>query len=161
MVMGKGWSKGLRRLDVAGANQWNWKGDQVGLVALHSWAKRWLSKPECCQHCGEKNPLDLANKSQEYKRDLSDWLWLCRRCHMFQDGRMEKLSYYKRKLSKNNKAGIRGVTQRKNGTWRARIIFRKKQIALGSFRTSKEAARAYEIAFYKIHGVRMPRNGQA
>lgn len=59
-----------------------------GYQALHGWVRRRLEKPKACQNCRKEKSLDLANKSQKYKRDLTDWLWLCRRCHMIQDGRM-------------------------------------------------------------------------
>lgn len=49
--------------------------------ALHSYVHRRLIKPNACEHCKEDKPLDLANKSQKYLRDLDDWLWLCRSCH--------------------------------------------------------------------------------
>ncbi len=42
-------------------------------------------------------PLDLSNKSGKYKRDLIDWEWLCRRCHMIKDGRLDKLHKKRKK----------------------------------------------------------------
>lgn len=68
-----------------------WRGQDVGYSALHAWIKRRLSKPLGCNDCGEIKSLDLANISQEYKRELSDWEWLCRKCHMSKDGRMKRL----------------------------------------------------------------------
>lgn len=68
-----------------------WKGDDVGISALHLWVTDHFPKPEFCMDCGKVPPLDLANISQEYKRDLSDWEWLCRQCHMLKDGRMNNL----------------------------------------------------------------------
>jgi hypothetical protein len=68
-----------------------WKGSNVGYAALHEWIKNRLDKPPLCSICGEKPPIDLANKSGEYKRDINDFEWLCRRCHMISDGRMVKL----------------------------------------------------------------------
>lgn len=56
--------------------------------ALHSWIKKRLSKPILCQNCNKRKAYDLANISQQYKRDLSDWNWLCRKCHMISDGRI-------------------------------------------------------------------------
>lgn len=73
-----------------GKNNPNWKGDNVGMDALHNWIKRRLAKPLGCNDCGEIKPLDLANKSHEYKRDLHDWLWLCRKCHVKYDGHVKK-----------------------------------------------------------------------
>lgn len=72
-----------------------WKGDKAGYYAMHYWVKARLKKPRRCPSC-KKVPknltgLDLANISQEYKRDITDWEWLCRLCHMKKDGRLAKL----------------------------------------------------------------------
>lgn len=69
----------------------NWKGDKVGLDALHIWIENRKSKPDFCECCYIRKPYDLANKSGQYKRDIDDYEWLCRRCHMEKDGRLEKL----------------------------------------------------------------------
>lgn len=68
-----------------------WKGDNVSLAALHTWVRRRKLKPSVCEHCNKVPPVDLANVSQKYKRDVSDFLWLCRRCHMIQDGRIKEI----------------------------------------------------------------------
>lgn len=68
-----------------------WKGDSVGIDALHVYIHRRLPKPDKCQECKNAPPVDLANISNEYKRDISDWEWLCRRCHMYKDGRLKTL----------------------------------------------------------------------
>ena len=73
----------------------NWKGDKVGYIALHEWVTRRFKKTKLCQNCKERSPFDLANKSGKYKRDIRDWKWLCRRCHMLEDGRMKNLINYK------------------------------------------------------------------
>ena len=67
-----------------------WKGDNVGTEAIHDWVKDRIPKPGKCQRCNEASPYDLSNKSGEYLRDLGDWEWLCRRCHMVIDGRLER-----------------------------------------------------------------------
>ena len=64
-----------------------WMGNEVGYSGIHEWIKNSLSKPKSCQNCGKEKRLDLANISQEYKRDIKDWEWLCRKCHMDKDGR--------------------------------------------------------------------------
>jgi len=80
--------KGINRAEKNGM----WRGDGVKYSGLHLWIKSHLKKPDCCQGCGEKtSKLDLANISQEYKRELNDWEWLCRRCHMNKDGRTGNL----------------------------------------------------------------------
>lgn len=42
---------------------------------------------ECCQNFCER--LDLANINGIYDRDLNNYRWLCRRCHMLSDNRLE------------------------------------------------------------------------
>ena len=74
-----------------------WKGDDVGKSALHLWLKDHLPKPKFCEECNKVPPKDIANISQEYKRELSDWEWLCRRCHMTKDGRMKNLKQFSNK----------------------------------------------------------------
>ena len=71
-----------------------WKGDKVGYAALHKWIKSRLPKPKFCQNCKKISPYDLANISQDYVRDLLDWEWLCRKCHMMGDGRIKNLKQY-------------------------------------------------------------------
>lgn len=64
-----------------GENNYMWKGDEVGYGALHDWVKRTLALPFACGKCEEIKKLTLANISGEYKRDVSDWIWLCYSCH--------------------------------------------------------------------------------
>jgi hypothetical protein len=55
--------------------------------------------------CKQKRKLEVANISQQYKRDLSDWEWLCRKCHMTKDGRLKVFlthSYKKSQLPIKN-----------------------------------------------------------
>lgn len=62
-----------------------WKGDKVGYGALHDWARKHLGHPRTCVHCKKTGltgmKIHWANISGEYKRDLSDWLRLCVKCH--------------------------------------------------------------------------------
>ena len=69
----------------------NWKGDKVKYDALHSWIRRHKSKPKLCEKCKKRKPFDLSNISGKYKRDVNDFEWLCRSCHMEKDGRLAKL----------------------------------------------------------------------
>lgn len=63
-----------------------WKGDDVGIDALHSWVIRRLGKPAQCEHCGSSEKrTEWANRSQQYKRDVVDWIRLCRSCHLKYD----------------------------------------------------------------------------
>jgi len=69
----------------------NWKGDKVGFKALHTWIKGHKLKPKFCEICKVKPPFELANLSGEYKRDINDFIWVCRKCHMENDGRMDMI----------------------------------------------------------------------
>lgn len=65
-----------------------WKGNAVGYIGLHAWVRRKLGTPKSCEVCGttESSRYDWANKSGQYKRDLSDWVRMCKRCHNNFDG---------------------------------------------------------------------------
>lgn len=73
-----------------------WKGDKVGRVALHLWIKKRLPKPTLCPICKKFPPLDLANISQKYKRDINDFEWLCRSCHIRKENRFVNNGKYVR-----------------------------------------------------------------
>jgi hypothetical protein len=73
----------------AGSSNGQWKGDDVGYGCLHKWVRRNKPQPKTCEMCGkERKVLDCANISGEYKRDIDDWIYLCRKCHMKSDGRL-------------------------------------------------------------------------
>ena len=57
-----------------------------GFNSLHYQIEKQLGKPQKCEHCGTtEGRMEWANKSHEYKQDLSDWLRLCRKCHRKHD----------------------------------------------------------------------------
>ena len=89
-------------------NNGQWKGNEVGYGALHSWIKRnqIVPKPKLCK-CKKNKPFDLANKGI-YDRNPKNWEWLCRKCHMESDGRTAKLKGRKCGIcGKFREAGIR------------------------------------------------------
>lgn len=69
----------------------NWKGDKVGYSALHDWVERKLGKPDTCASCGRDkltgHYIQWANISGQYRRDLTDWIRLCAKCHWHFDRR--------------------------------------------------------------------------
>jgi len=77
-----------------------WKGNLVGFDGLHGWITRHKPKPNFCVDCKKVPPYDLANISQQYKRDVNDFEWLCRRCHMKKDGRLKAFASLNRKMVK-------------------------------------------------------------
>jgi len=81
-----------RTISEANTGKYNgmWKGTGVGKSELHNWVRRNKPKPKLCVCCKKSKPYDLANISQKYKRDINDFEWLCRKCHMAKDGRLNK-----------------------------------------------------------------------
>ncbi len=75
--------KNLKDTRPRGSDSWAWKGDDVGKEALHNWVQKHKGKPKKCEHCQttKAKQFDWANISQKYKRDLNDWIRLCRSCH--------------------------------------------------------------------------------
>lgn len=69
----------------------SWKGNAVSYASLHEWVRNNKPRPVFCMQCGVKPAFDVANISGEYLRDLGDWEWLCRTCHMTKDGRLAKI----------------------------------------------------------------------
>jgi len=66
---------------------------------VHQWVARNYPKPKICSVCNQEKKLELAFKDHfsgrknkaKYTRDFKDWLWLCRKCHMKLDGRLNNL----------------------------------------------------------------------
>jgi hypothetical protein len=83
----------IKSLNQRGEKNSYWVGDKVKYKPLHRWVRRNSAIPKTCQTCNLEKRLDAANISQKYLRDLSDWKWLCRSCHMKEDGRMKNLWY--------------------------------------------------------------------
>lgn len=91
----RGLNLGMKRSEATkqkmrGEKNHMWKGDDVSYKCLHQWVRRHLPKPELCPTCKSEPPYDAASISGKYLRDLSDWQYLCRRCHQKSDGRMER-----------------------------------------------------------------------
>ncbi len=82
-------SRAAMLLWATGEKNVNWKGDKVGYRALHRWVVVRLGQPHCCDHCLKTNlkhrQYHWANKSGQYKRDITDWIRLCVKCHKAYD----------------------------------------------------------------------------
>ena len=86
-------SQGLKGKYV-GENHCGWKADNVKYQGLHIWVRKNLGKAVRCEQCkGSKGSVrfEWANISHEYKRELSDWMQLCRKCHHQYDGISQKI----------------------------------------------------------------------
>lgn len=77
-----------------GSNHWNWKGENVGYIGIHHWARKMFGTPKYCEHCGlsGKKKYEWANVSGKYLREKSDWLRLCSSCHKKYDLAKKKSS---------------------------------------------------------------------
>lgn len=74
-----------------GENAYNWK-QNPGYRTLHKWVNRNKPKPACCEECKKVTThLECANINEIYNRDLDNYRWLCRKCHMKSDGRHNNL----------------------------------------------------------------------
>lgn len=63
-----------------------WKGEDAGYSSKHKWIHRHIGKASQCEFCGKTGDwIDWANKSGLYKRELTDWMQLCRSCHKVYD----------------------------------------------------------------------------
>lgn len=96
----------------------NWKGDKVGIIALHDRVRKRLPKPELCDLCKHNPSKQLACITNIYNDDLKNWAWLCIPCHHKWDNIYERV-----KISRKNKKNYRVGTQRDPKTGR----FIKKQ----------------------------------
>ena len=85
-----------QRLAKIGNKNPNWKSGKIHLAPLHQWVHRNKPMSDKCENCGRHKKLDAANISGTYKRDINDFRWLCRSCHMMEDGRIKNLKQYAR-----------------------------------------------------------------
>jgi len=103
--------KPITNESIVGKNNHQWKGDKVGYRELHMWVLRHKGYPEQCSHCNKARKTDAkhcniewANIDGLYKRDLKDYIALCRSCHLkfdFKNG-MRKI---KKRFIKRDKYG--------------------------------------------------------
>lgn len=65
-------------------NKIAWKGDLAGYHAMHKWVIAVKGKPKKCEKCGatDKKRYEWANIDHSYKRVESDYIRMCKSCHM-------------------------------------------------------------------------------
>ncbi len=84
-----------------GTKNHNWKGDEVSYRALHFWVRRNKPIPKKCGICDKEKKLQASNISGKYMRVLSDWEYICARCHVYKDGTINNLKTKNEKRTKN------------------------------------------------------------
>lgn len=76
-----------------------WLGENAGYFQKHKWIRSQGINRDFCLHCGIKGEyrkdnkwtIEFCNISGNYKRNISDWICLCRKCHRKFD--FNKLKY--------------------------------------------------------------------
>lgn len=98
------WNKGNKVPQITGKKHFAWKGDNVSYGSLHDWVSAHLGRPNKCSHCGREDlcRYEWANISGEYKRNLKDWIRLCKKCHMKMDKVNEKMWKVRRGIIPRN-----------------------------------------------------------
>jgi len=114
-----------RKGKLTGADNPNWKGDNVGYHSLHVWVRKYKPQPKACENCGtKKDYLELANISGEYKRDIKDYKYLCVKCHKEFDGVLERFieSGKKTRFKKGHETWNKGISGYKRNHFNKEII---------------------------------------
>lgn len=80
-----------------------WKGNGVSYKSLHSWISRYKKRVIFCEKCKSAGvKLELANISKSYRRNLDDYLWLCRSCHRKFDNYHPSICFLLSRLGRKN-----------------------------------------------------------
>lgn len=58
-----------------------WQGDKVSYDALHKWVRKNKEKVGRCSKCGKEARTEWHNIDGEYRRDLNDFIEVCKSCH--------------------------------------------------------------------------------
>ena len=144
--------------ETSGEKNVNWKGDEASYGSLHDWVSYHKGNEKKCSQCGEDEPskrYEWANISGEYKREIDDYIRLCKKCHYHYDGNTLS-QYQKRKVREkmsNNKSGFKNVCQEKrSGRYYSYIATKGYRQRLGTFDTPEEAYEVYKEKALELFG---------
>jgi hypothetical protein len=169
--------KWLHKGEYRGPLHHAWKGDNITPTTGHKRAiQMYPMKP--CEVCGREKTERHHKDGNALNNSPENIRFLCHRCHMTEDGRLdrlheilrqrnsfvnsgEKLAYYKpRAKPPNSKSKFKGVNWNKTSSkWEARISIRGKGKYLGSFEREEDAAKAYQRAV-KAYFWNVDKNGE-
>ena len=85
-----------------------WIGKREGRQSLHQWVRTQMVKVNGCEYCGKDKLLDAANISRKYKRNIKDFMWLCRSCHIKYDRYMnnkQRIKFFNQVLENRMNSG--------------------------------------------------------
>ena len=68
---------------------WNHIENNPTVGSFHRFIKKRKIKPKQCEICNKEKSLELSfnHKLGNYTRNIGDYKWICRKCHMHNDGR--------------------------------------------------------------------------
>ena len=59
-------------------------------AAIHLWIRKYKPKPKYCEICKSNPPQQIASIDGKCRRDVNNYMWLCRSCHCKYDRVGEK-----------------------------------------------------------------------
>jgi hypothetical protein len=82
-------TKGIARPKVWSENSPNWKGNMAKYKAIHMWVSRHRGKAsnKKCAYC-DRQASEWSNIDHLYRRDFSDYVPSCKRCHIKHDKKL-------------------------------------------------------------------------
>lgn len=99
-----------------GKNHLMWAGDNVGYSGVHIWLTKNYGKASKCMFknttcSGKSNVFQWANISKEYRRDVNDFIQLCRSCHAKYDYTEKQREITRKKSIGKVPGNIRSIKQ--------------------------------------------------
>lgn len=145
--------------DNVGKKNVMWVGHKAKYGTVHDYISYHYGQPQICEHCDSVNlgsrKHQWANISGEYRRDRSDWLRLCAKCHFVYDKRYLTLSKYQKakiKYGRPNKTGFKNVRLTKQNKYQSYLKVDGKTKYLGSYKTPQEAHQVYKKKALELYG---------
>lgn len=90
---------------MGGENNYRWKTRNMNYMSLHNWLRANFKKKGVCEGCKKKKKTDWACKDHKsYTKSRTDWIELCRRCHIIYDNILPKLQAGRIRYQKRKKA---------------------------------------------------------
>jgi hypothetical protein len=137
--------KQMKNNNWRGKNHPSWVGNNYkSLSGVHDWIRTRKAKPKYCEHCKKIPPVDLSIKNgKEYSRNIQDYEWLCRKCHMIYDGRIKPKKIRKCKIcqkdtinknycsQKCSKIGSRKIINRPNKEELLKMLSKSNYVQVG------------------------------
>lgn len=88
-----------------------WKGENAGYFAKHIWIRKAKGKATICIKCQSNYWVEWANIDGKYKRDVNDYISLCRKCHREHDYNESKYIQLKNARANINVFRFKGETK--------------------------------------------------